>query len=185
MKKIISKEDFIKNKKHFYKQIKHGSIFIYPTDTIYGIGCISANKKSIQKIRKIKQRATKPFSIIVPSKEWILKNCKESKNLKQYLKNLPGNYTLILELKNKTLSPNKNLETIGIRIPKHWISKLVKEINIPIITTSVNISNEPYMTSLKNINLKKKEQVDFIINEGKLDNKPSKVINLITNKRVR
>lgn len=184
MAKIISKNQFLKNKIFYIKKIKR-AIFIYPTDTIYGIGCIIKNKKSIQKIRKMKQRSNKPFSIIVPSKSWIIKNCKQNKNLKKYLKKLPGKYTLILELKNKKLSPNPNISTIGIRIPKHWISKIIKEINQPIITTSVNITNKTYMTSLKNLNSKIKSKVDFIIYQGYLNNKPSKVIDLITNKRIR
>ncbi len=185
MTEIISKKEFLQNKKSYLKRLELGAIFIYPTDTIYGIGCICSNKKSIQKIRKIKQRTAKPFSIIVPTKNWIKKNCKYRKDLDKHLKKLPGKYTLILELKNKKLSPNKDLNTIGVRIPKHWISRIVKEINMPIITTSVNISNEPYMTSLKNINPKIKKEVALIIYEGQLNNKPSKVINLVTNRRIR
>ena len=182
---IISKKEFFKNKSLYIKKIEKGAVFIYPTDTIYGIGCISTNKKSIEKIRKIKQRTEKPFSIIAPSKKWIHENCKKNKNLEKYLKKLPGKYTLILELKNKKTSPNFNLKTIGVRIPKHWISKIVKEINQPIITTSVNISNEPHMTSLKDFDKTIKTKVDFIIYEGSLNNKPSKVIDLIANKIIR
>ncbi len=180
MQKIITKKQFFKNKKEFIKKINQGSIFIYPTDTIYGIGCI-LNKNSIEKIKKIKHRTNKPFSIIIPSKKWALKNCKYSENLKKYLKKLPGKYTLISELKNKKLSPNKNISTIGIRIPKHWISKIVRELNLPIITTSVNISNKPHMTALRNLDRTIKSKVDFIIYEGFLNNKPSKIINLISN----
>lgn len=183
MNQIVSKQEFIKNKSVYLNKIKRGAIFIYPTDTIYGIGCISENKKSIKKIRKIKKRNQKPFSIIVPSKTWIRKKCKSNKLLDQYLKKLPGKYTLILELKSIRDSPNPNINTIGIRIPKHWISKIVKEINKPIITTSVNISNETNMNSLKDLN--KNIKVDFIIYEGKLNKKPSTVINLIINKKIR
>lgn len=177
---IISKQEFLKNKKLYLNKIKRGSIFIYPTDTIYGIGCISTNKKSIKKIKKLKQRTIKPFSIIIPSKKWIIKNCKLNKNSKRYIKKLPGKYTLILELKNKKLSPNKNLKTIGVRIPKHWISTIVKELDQPIITTSVNTTNKPYMTSLKNLEKNISSKVDFIIYQGHLNNKPSKIINLTT-----
>jgi len=182
---IISKQQFLKNKKFYIKKIKQGSVFIYPTDTIYGIGCISTNKKSITRIKQLKQRTNKPFSIIVPSKNWILKNCKINKNSKKRLKKLPGKYTLILELKNKKEAPNKNISTIGIRIPKNWFSKVVKEINTPMITTSVNISNEPYMTSLIDLNKEIKSKVDFIIYQGYLNNKPSKMINLITNQIIK
>lgn len=182
---ILTKQQFLKNKGGYIKKIKQGSIFIYPTDTIYGIGCISTNKSSIERIKQLKQRANKPFSIIVPSKNWILKNCKSNKNLKMYLKKIPGKYTLILELKSKKFSPNKGISTIGVRIPKNWFSKVVKEINIPIITTSVNISNEPYMTSLKNLNKEIMSKADFIIYQGYLNNRPSKIINLIINQVIK
>lgn len=185
MSKIISKREFLRNIRRYLNKIKRGAVFIYPTDTIYGIGCISSNKKSIEKIRKIKKRNKKPLSIIAPSKKWIIKNTKSNKNLKKYLKKLPGKYTLILELKNKKTAPNKNLKTIGIRIPKSWTSKIAKKVNQPIITTSVNISNKPHMTSLKNLEKSIKSKIDFIIYEGELNKKPSKVINLITNKKVR
>ncbi|MEK6934444.1 MAG: Sua5/YciO/YrdC/YwlC family protein [Nanoarchaeota archaeon] len=168
---IISKQEFLKNKKFYLNKIKNGSIFIYPTDTIYGLGAI-LNKKNSNKIRKIKQRTNKPFSIIVPSKKWIKENCITNRNIKK----LPGKYTLILNLKNKKTSPNPNLETLGVRIPKHWISQIAKGLNKPIITTSVNISNKPYMTSLKNLNKSIKSKVDFIIYQGYLNNKPSKII---------
>lgn len=181
MTRIISKKEFLKNK-DYLNEIKKGAIFIYPTDTIYGIGCISNNKKSVQEIRGIKQRDIKPFSIIAPSKSWIIKNCKTPKNS---LKRLPGKYTLILELKNKITSPNPNLGTIGVRIPNYWTSKIAKSLNSPIITTSVNITNNPYMTSLKNLDKSIELKVNFIIYEGPLNKKPSKVLNFITKKRER
>ena len=101
----------------FVEDIKNGAIFIYPTDTIYGLGCDAENNESIGLIRKIKYRdKDKPISIIAPSKEWIKKHCiVEDKLLEKYL---PGPYTLILKKKDKnflkTVSSN---DSLGVRIP--------------------------------------------------------------------
>ena len=114
-------------------------IFIYPTDTIYGIGCDATNHNLIKKIRKIKQRDKKPFSIIAPSKKWILNNFEVQENfLNKYL---PGPYTLLLKKKKKDflkeVSENK---FVGVRIPKNSFTKILQKTGKPIITTSVNLS---------------------------------------------
>ncbi len=168
---IINKSQFIKNKKEFIKKIKTGAVFIYPTDTIYGLGCNALNKKSIDKIRTIKKRKNQPFSILVPSKQWILKNCRIRKEHKKFLNKLPGPYTLILRSK-------KTVDTIGIRIPKHWFSNFVKELGTPIITTSVNVTGKPFMTSLEDADKTILKNVDFTVYEGKKTAKPSTLIDL-------
>ena len=183
--KILSKSEFLANKNIYIKKILSGEIFIYPTDTIYGMGCLASNKKSVERIREIKNRDTKPFSIISPLKKWIEENCLVDEESKKYLQKLPGKFTFILKLKNKKLSPNKNLETIGVRITKHWFSKVVEEIGSPIITTSANISGENYMTSLENLNEKIKSEINFIIYEGELNNSPSEIFNLVTKEKIR
>ena len=103
------------NKKKIINEIKAGKIFIYPTDTIYGLGCDATNTRAIRKIREIKRRSAKPFSVIAPSKEWIVKNCKASM---EDIKNLPGPYTYFVDLKNvKAVSSAINPEgnTLGVR----------------------------------------------------------------------
>lgn len=78
-------------------------IFIYPTDTIYGIGCDAENKTLVKKIREIKNRDNGSFSVIAPSINWILENCETDK--KQIKKYLPGPYTLILKKKRRNFYP--------------------------------------------------------------------------------
>ena len=158
----------------------NGSVFIYPTDTIYGIGCNAQNESSVKKIRNLKARATNPFSVIAPSIEWIRKNCIASKEGEEWLKKLPGPYTLILKLKNECVAKgvNPGLKTLGIRIPKHWISKVVAEANVPFVTTSVNKSGEDYMTSLDDLDIDIKGSIDFILYEGEKEGKPSKIVDL-------
>jgi L-threonylcarbamoyladenylate synthase len=159
--------------------ILRGSVFIYPTDTIYGLGCDATDSEAVQRIRVIKQREEKPFSVIAPSKEWILKNCVVKQD---DLTCLPGSYTLILSLKRQCVAENVNLGlgTLGVRIPDHWFSQVVKETGIPVVTTSVNLSGHKVMTSIDNLDVRIKKTVDFIVYEGKKDGSPSKVINLNT-----
>ncbi len=167
------------------EQIRNGAVFIYPTDTIYGIGCNALDEKAVTKIRKLKERPTNPFSIIAPSKEWITKNCIVNKEAKEWLNKLPGPYTLILKLKNKSAiakNVNQGRETIGMRIPNHWFSDKIKGLGFPIVTTSANRSEKPFMTSLEDLDPKIKEGVDFIIYEGEKKGQPSKIVNLVEGK---
>ena len=71
------------------ERIRNGAVFIYPTDTIYGIGCGALDKNAVEKIRRLKERQTNPFSIIAPSKEWITENCIITKEAKDLLNKLP------------------------------------------------------------------------------------------------
>ena len=178
---IITKDEYNLKKDHFLERIKQGAVFIYPTDTIYGIGANALDPKAVQKIRKAKNRYKMPFSVIAPSKEWIKKNCKINKNIEKWLKKLPGPYTLILKLKNKGAVEkivNKRLPTLGIRIPKHWTSNIAKELQTPIVTTSANIAGKGFMTSLEDLDSNLKSKVDFVINEGEIKGNPSTIVDL-------
>ena len=148
-------------------------IFIYPTDTIYGIGCNAENNKNVKEIRKIKKRDRKPLSIIAPSISYILKNFEVNK----IEKFLPGPYTLILKKKNKEfLKHISNTEYIGVRIPNHAFTKFIQKTQKPIITTSVNFSGEKPANSIKEINKNILKKVDFVIDAGVLSGHASKII---------
>lgn len=157
------------------KEILSGKIFIYPTDTIYGIGCDATNKKAVEKIKQIKQRnADKPISVIAPSTEWIKENLIIDCDLNKYF---PGPYTIILKKKNpKFLEWVSNTDSLGIRIPDHEFTKQIQETNVPFITTSVNLSGEPFATNISDIDSDILEQVDQIIDYGELNGKPSTII---------
>ncbi len=194
--RIIEAKSFKDLKKHpEYKRliafIRYCAVFIYPTDTIYGIGCNALKDKSILKIRKIKMRDNKPFSVIAPGKKWILDNCILKKEHKKLLNKLPGKYTLILKLKRKksvSRYVNNGARTLGIRIPNHFISKIAAELNIPIVTTSVNITGKKNIVSLRQLNRRKNERIlngtDFIIYSGKKEGKPSTIVDLTGDKAV-
>jgi L-threonylcarbamoyladenylate synthase len=175
---------------HYIKEILHeirnGGIFIYPTDTIYGIGCDATNKKAVARVRLAKKRDKKPFSVIAPSKAWIRKHCKVTNSARHWIKKLPGPYTLILRIKIKGTAPNvaPNSSTIGVRIPRHWCSDIARILRKPIVTTSANVSGEPFMTSLKNLNQYVKKHTDLILYEGIKKTRPSTLVDVTGKKAV-
>ena len=178
--RILNPDELKLEKEPIIDAVIRDAVFIHPTDTIYGIGCNAQNSNAVKKIRRIKGRATNPFSVIAPSFEWIYENCIVTNDGKEWIGKLPGPYTLIFKLKNNCVAKevNPRLKTLGVRIPNHWIRKLVAEANVPVVTTSVNKSNEDYMTSLEDLDPLIKGDIDFALYEGKKEGTPSKIIDL-------
>tara|TARA_Y100000031_G_scaffold145918_1_gene179064 strand:- start:398 stop:961 length:564 start_codon:yes stop_codon:yes gene_type:complete len=179
--KILTKEEFLFAKLAYKKDIENNAIFIYPTDTIYGIGCDATSDEAVQKLRNIKQMPDKPISVIAPGKKWIRENCEIDE---EWLDKLPGPYTLILKLKNKNCVSkliNPLSETIGVRIPNHWFSACVEECGKPICTTSANITGKAFMTNLNDLDKDIKKSVNFCIYEEEKKTKASKIIDLTQN----
>ena len=182
---IINRDELRIRKEEIKKRILKGEIFIYPTDTIYGLGCNGVLQKSVEKVRVLKGRPKAPFSVIPPSVDWVLKNCEITKEGEKWIKKLPGPYTLIFKcLDEKCIANaiNPDVDTIGVRVPMHWFTVFLKEIGVPIVTTSANIVGKVFMKSLENLDSEIKKGVSFCIYEGEKKGKPSKIINL-TEKR--
>ena len=160
-----------------------GGIVVYPTDTIYGIGCDILNKKAIEKIYQLKQRnKNKPFSFI----------CSDLKNISHYAKVsnyayktmrrlLPGPYTFILE--GSKLVPKIMLtkrKTAGIRVPDHKIClELVKGLGNPIITTSATMPDGSMVNDASLIHDVFRNRIDLVIDGDIAPGLPSSVISLI------
>lgn len=180
--KVFTEDELILNDPDsLLPMIRSGAIFVYPTDTIYGIGCDATNEKAVRKIRELKGRETKPFSIIIPKFDWIYDNCFVSERELRHLANLPGAYTFILHMKKEGViapSVTSGKDTVGVRIPDHWISLLVEHFGRPIVTTSVNISGEPFATKILDIDEAIRDGVTFAIDCGELAKKPSQVVDL-------
>lgn len=179
---ILTKTELRLRLDEFLEKISNGAVFIYPTDTIYGIGCNALNNRSVAKIRELKRRESAPFSVWVPSKEWVKDNCVLDKFSKEAVDQLPGPLTLVLELKNKkSVADNvaPGIKTLGVRIPDHWFSKVVEKLDVPIVTTSANKTGKPFMTSVENLDPDIRESVEFMVYEGPKEGRPSKIINLV------
>jgi L-threonylcarbamoyladenylate synthase len=184
---VKKKEDFLARKEFFISEILKGKVFIYPTDTIYGIGCDATNSDAVKKIRLAKKRNEKPFSVIAPSKEWVVKNCFINENASKWLMKLPGAYTLILELSNwkaVVKEVNDGQDSLGVRIPNNWFSKFIKESGVPFVTTSVNLTGEKCLRDFGDLKEEIKEHVDYFVDDGIIDGKPSVIVNLIGKERI-
>ena len=177
---VLTQHEFSYRKKEILKKIEDGTIFIHPTDTIYGISCNATDEKVVQKLREIKKRFNKPLSIWAPSVEWIKENIKEKQKDHPQIDELPGPFTMIIPLKNTDcIAKNVSFsDTLGVRIPNHWFSQYVEELGFPIITTSANKVGEAFMTSLEDLDKEVEKHVEFIIYEGEKTGKPSKIIDL-------
>ncbi len=180
MARILTKDDFQAQRASLLRELRR-AVFIYPTDTIYGIGCNALDKGLVDRIRGIKKRHHLPFSIIAPSKEWILRHCLVPQEGEEWLERLPGPYTLVLRLKKEHPIPdavNMGLETIGVRIPDNWFSDVVTELGSPVVTTSANLTGDDFMSSLENLNPIIRKNVDLIFYEGELKGRPSTIVRL-------
>ncbi|RME55318.1 threonylcarbamoyl-AMP synthase [Candidatus Woesearchaeota archaeon] len=157
--------------------IKQGYVFIYPTDTIYGLGCDATNDVAVERIREIKKRFDKPFSVIAPSKSWISRNFYIKS---AYLDKLPGPFTYVLKAKSNKLVSSSVVkgDKIGIRVPDHPITPMIQKSKVPFVTTSVNVTGKKPYHAIRKIPKKILNMVDIVIDEGYLTNSPSTVIDL-------
>lgn len=166
--------DYIKLKEPA-KNIKHGGIVVFPTETVYGIGTNGLNEKAVKKLYAIKQRPlSKPISLLVNSIDMINEIAKDITKLEYALikEFFPGPLTIIL--KKKEIIPNivtANSDTVGIRIPANEIAlKLIEYSGVPIATPSANISGKISGTNIDDIMKDFDGKVDWCIDDG-----PSKI----------
>ncbi|MBN2042753.1 MAG: threonylcarbamoyl-AMP synthase [Candidatus Aenigmarchaeota archaeon] len=177
--KVVKLHDALKSRE-ITEAIVKGSVFVYPTDTLYGIGCNAENAEAVKRVCEAKQRPPdKPFSVIVPSKDWIRENTVISKENMEFVNNLlPGPYTIILKAKKAIPFVTSKEKTMGLRIPRNEFCDLIREQGILFVTTSVNLSEDEPVTSVKDIPAQMKERVDFAIDAGELGRYGSRVFDL-------
>ena len=160
------------------KVAKDGGIIVFPTDTVYGIGCDPYNKKSVDKIYQIKGRSkTKPFPILAYSFDVaseIVEFDKDSKKIAD--KFWPGPLTLILKLRDERLKESLNLkEKIAIRVPNNpCLLNLLKNSKF-LVGTSANISGENSFTKSQDCYQKIRE-CDIFLDGGDIEDKGESTI---------
>jgi tRNA threonylcarbamoyl adenosine modification protein (Sua5/YciO/YrdC/YwlC family) len=165
--------------------LKNGGLVIYPTDTVYGLGCDITNSRALEKLAKIKgiklEKAN--FSFV----------CSSLSNLSDYVKQidtstfkilkraLPGPYTFILPGNNDLPKEFRKKKTVGIRVPANNIAlQIVEMLGNPIVSTSIHDEDEviEYSTDPELIFEKWNNKVDLVIDGGYGDNVASTIIDL-------
>ncbi|MDH5478314.1 MAG: L-threonylcarbamoyladenylate synthase [Nitrospinota bacterium] len=161
--------------------LKRGGIIVYPTDTVYGIGCDIFMSDAIRRIAEIKKRdANKPFSFICMSVAQISEFAfVPNWAFRLMSKVLPGPYTFILEAR-KTNIPKKMLgkrNTVGVRIPDDRVCQLlVEQLGRPILTSSVNLAGGEPLTDPAMLPEEFSSRIEMAISVGPLLGDPSTVV---------
>jgi tRNA threonylcarbamoyl adenosine modification protein (Sua5/YciO/YrdC/YwlC family) len=161
-----------------------GGIIIYPTDTVYGLGCSVENKSAIERIYLVKrQRSDKPFSFVCSDLTHISEYAHVGNAAFKIMKHLiPGPYTFILPAARMKQLPKilvSKRRTVGIRVPDSKVSlAIVREIGHPILSTSVTDDSGELLNDPARIAESFRNTVDLIIDGGTLISDPSTVVDL-------
>lgn len=166
--------------------LRDGGVIVYPTDTIYGLGCDITNKEAIERIRRIKGRSNKkPMSFVCADLSNVSDYAHVSNHAYRILKrSLPGPYTFVLPATRETprILQTKQ-KTVGLRVPNHPVPlALVAELGHPIISTSANYTDQEVLTDPYELEQALGKQVDLILECGQLPVMPSSVISLLDDK---
>ena len=163
--------------------LRKGGIILYPTDTVWGIGCDATNAEAVAKIYALKRSENKHSMLVL---------CKDADMVVRYVNKAPGIAFEVMEMATKPLTlilPGAsglaaNLipeeRTLGVRVPNHeFCYRLLNKFGRPIVSTSANISGEPTPKGLGDVAKEVIEGVDFVVNprfQGRPTGKPSSII---------
>lgn len=188
MKTIIfnteSDKDYIN---YAAEKLKNGAIGIFPTDTVYGIGCNAFDENAIKKLFKLKLRDySKPINVLISDKKMLdlLVDNVSEKEQKLIDAFWPGALTIIFNKKNTIPDLlTSNLNTIGVRMPNNQTClNLLNSTGTPIATTSANISNEVPGIKISDFYNTFNNKVDFILDSGISDIKiASTIVQIVDN----
>ena len=163
--------------------LRAGGLILYPTDTVWGIGCDATNEEAVQRIYALKRSEDKHAMLVL---------CRDADMVVRYVDKAPGIAFEVMEMATKPLTlilPGAtglaaNLipeeKTLGVRVPDHeFCHKLLRKFGRPIVSTSANISGEPTPRSVRDISKEIIEGVDFMVNprfQGRPTGQPSSII---------
>ena len=163
--------------------LKAGGLILYPTDTVWGIGCDATNEAAVEKIYKLKQSEDKRSMLCL---------MRDADMIVRYVNRAPGIAFEVMELSDKPLTailpgavgvaPNliPETKTLGVRVPQHeFCQALLRKFGKPIVSTSANISGEATAKHLKDVVQEIIDGVDYVVNprfNGKPTQKPSAII---------
>lgn len=165
--------------------LRKGGLIIYPSDTVYGLGCDITNSKAMDQLCRIKG--------IKPEKAQFSFVCNDLSHLSQYTRPisnsnfkllkraLPGPFTFVLEASNNLPAKYKNRHTVGIRVPDHLVPQMIVEkLGNPIASTSIKDEDEilEYTTDPELITEKFDKWVDLVVDSGVGENVASTIVDL-------
>ncbi|MET3732098.1 L-threonylcarbamoyladenylate synthase [Moheibacter stercoris] len=165
--------------------LKNGGLIIYPSDTVYGLGCDITNAKAMDKLCRLK--GVKPekaqFSFVCNDLSHLSHYTKpiSNTNFKLLKRALPGPFTFVLEASNNLPPTFKNRKTVGIRVPNHLIPQMIVEkLGNPIASTSIKDDDEiiEYTTDPELIAEKFDKLVDLVVDSGIGDNHASTIVDI-------
>lgn len=174
-----------------FEVIQNGGIILYPTDTVWGIGCDATNAEAVSKIYKLKQRAETQSMIVLMNGEKMMYNVfKNIPEVAWQILDLSENPTTLIldEPRNvaaNVIGPDK---TLGVRIVKEpFCFKLMERMKKPLVSTSANISGQPTPKIFKEISPEIINGVDYVVNlhRDKISGKPSTIIKLTNDSQVK
>jgi tRNA threonylcarbamoyl adenosine modification protein (Sua5/YciO/YrdC/YwlC family) len=164
--------------------LRNGGVIVYPTDTVYGLGCDLHNKNAIERIYQIKRHEPiKPFSFLCSDLKHISEYAKVSNHAFRFMKHLiPGPYTFVLpatRLKTIPKSVVSRRKTVGIRVPDNKVCHaIIAALGNPIISTSVTDERGDILSDPAYIKAHLGYQIDLILDAGILPTIPSTVFEL-------
>jgi L-threonylcarbamoyladenylate synthase len=167
-----------------YETIKNGGIILYPTDTVWGIGCDATNPEAVAKIYALKKREESKSMIVLMNSDRMLYNVfKEVPDVAFQIMDLSEKPTTLILDNPRNVAPNLIAadKTLGIRITTEpFCFKLMERMKKPLVSTSANISGLPTPNSFKQIDHHILDGVDYIVNlhHEKIAPRPSTIIKL-------
>ena len=184
IRKIYNKNPNQKELEAVAGLLREGGVIIYPTDTLYAIGCDALNVRAVERVCEIKG--------CNPNKNFLSIICADLSDLSTYAKvnnsifklmkrNIPGPFTFILNATTSLPKIYKNRKEVGIRVPDNEIAlELVKALGNPILSTSVIDDREvEYITDPELIHERYENQVDLVVDGGYGSATPSTVVNCL------
>ncbi|WP_242920488.1 L-threonylcarbamoyladenylate synthase [Pontibacter liquoris] len=176
---------FLKEIQAAEEELILGNVILYPTDTVWGLGCDAENAAAVRKIYEIKQRPESKTMIVLVA---------DTDMLQRYVEEVPANFETLLSQQERpttyVFSGAQNLPreviaedgTVAIRVTTdEFCHRLIRQIGRPIISTSANESGKPTAASFSDVSDNIKQQVDFVVGwrqEEKIEAKPSRIIKI-------
>jgi tRNA threonylcarbamoyl adenosine modification protein (Sua5/YciO/YrdC/YwlC family) len=167
------------------QRLLSGQIIIYPTDTLYAIGCDALNNRAVERVCKLKDinPAKHPLAIVCPDISRASEYARIDNEAFRILKaNLPGPFTFILPASPKLSKEFKKRREVGVRVPNNDIARRIAEsLGHPLLTTSIEWADadEEDLCSPEAISLHYADTVDALIDGGQGSNTPSAIVNLL------